>query len=610
MKHLKAYREQHPEKSYKECMMEAKKTYKKSGSGLKLAGEGAHGGALKLAGEGDMAPMLEDAARVLVRYTKDVVSGNLAKLRDNLIALYGDKVLHGGIRTGGQYGSGLGLAGGVDWNKLWTKALTLLSQAPVKSLAKKGAQVAGKQVKVLAKKALENPEKTIEVLSAGVDLTKSIKKKGVRKSGKEVAQLKELAETGKVPTKRIKSAPDPRKPARSTTSAPSSSTTKKRKKGETKMLKIHEGGAMTGGVFGANLRFLDPAKMVKSLGPSLVAMALEKSKIVDPKIIKLLKTKAGRDYVRNAEHVDPRLKKLQREMIKAEMGKKGGALKLAGGQDGGFAITTALLISGAIATAKAVALGAAMAAGGLAVEAIVEAARGEPEAEVAVEYEYIDEDGNPISGGSLLGDLTKATIKKLSPAMKEIGKTVDDSVRAVKSVSDKKIVSKMPQVAMREAEKLVKRVNEGKMKAEEAVKKFAEKRVEKALEKSLDEVQTGSGLSLAGGGYGSLIKGGVKAGIKTAAKVAKKIIKRVVKKVGSVAGKLGKSLKRARVKPPPAKGYTPQWQQQFDSMARAGLKAPVKAAKGLDFSAAVEMAKESGDDALLKGIESFMKVVK
>jgi hypothetical protein len=376
------------------------------------------------------------------------------------------------------------------------------------------------------------------------------------------------------------------------------------------MLKIHEGGAMTGGVFGANLRFLDPAKMVKSLGPSLVAMALEKSKIVDPKIIKLLKTKAGRDYVRNAEHVDPRLKKLQREMIKAEMGKKGKGLKLAGGQDGGFAITTALLISGAIATAKAVALGAAMAAGGLAVEAIVEAARGEPEAEVAVEYEYIDEDGNPISGGSLLGDLTKATIKKLSPAMKEIGKTVDDSVRAVKSVSDKKIVSKMPQVAMREAEKLVKRVNEGKMKAEEAVKKFAEKRVEKALEKSLDEVQTGSGLSLAGGGYGSLIKGGVKAGIKTAAKVAKKIIKRVVKKVGSVAGKLGKSLKRARVKPPPAKGYTPQWQQQFDSMARAGLKAPVKAAKGLDFSAAVEMAKESGDDALLKGIESFMKVVK
>jgi hypothetical protein len=226
----------------------------------------------------------------------------------------------------------------------------------------------------------------------------------------------------------------------------------------------------------------------------------------------------------------------------------------------------------------------------------------------------VDEDGNPISGGmhggSLLGSLTKAAIKKLSPAMKEIGKTVDDSVRAVKSIPNRKIVSKMPQVAMKEAEKLVKRVNEGKMKAEEAVKKFAEKRVEKALEKSLDEVQTGSGLSLAGGGYGTLIKGGIKAGVKTAAKVAKKIVKKIIKKVGSTAGKLGKSLRRARVKPPPAKGYTPSWQMQYDSMAKAGLKVPVKAAKDLDFSAAIEMAKESGDDALLKGIEAFTKIVK
>lgn len=599
--YLKAYRAKHPEKSYKECMMEASKSYKKSGSGLKLAGGARHGGALKLAGQ--HGGMLEDAARIIVRYTKDVASGNLAKLRDNLIKLYGDKVLHGGIRVGGQYGSGLGLAGGADWRGLLNKALSLLSKIPAKELAKKGASVAAKNAKVLAKKALDNPEKTIEVISAGAELGKALKKKGLKQSAKEVVRFKEVASGEPSKAGKVSSASALAElPRAASADAPIEKLAKRKRKVKS------SGAELSGGAFGANLRFLDPFKTVKSLGPSIVAMALEKSKIVDPKIIKLLKTDAGRKYVRNAEHVDPRLIKLQREMIKAERAKKGG------GQDGGFIITTALLISGAIATAKAVALGAAMAAGGLAVEAIVDAAKGKPKPEVAVEYQYVDEDGNPVSGGmyggSLMSDLTKATIMKLSPAMKEIGKSVDDSVRALKSVSDKKIIGHMSEVAMQEAEKLVKRVNEGKMDAKEAVKQFAEKRVEKALEKSLDEVQSGSGLSLAGGGYGTLIKGGIKAGVKTAVNVAKKIVKRVIKKVGSVAGKLGKTLGKAKVKPPSSSGYTPQWQMQFDDVARAGLKVPVTAKSGLDFSAAIEMAKESGDEALLKGIQDFMTVIK
>ena len=240
--HVNSYRAKHPDMSYKQCLQNAAKTYKsgkkksgvsggkrltdtelrlkfaglpntasglkqlmntltgaylkaKKGKGLKLAGEGTHGGALKLAGEGAIIKgnnpkMLEDAARIVVKYTKHLVSGDLAKLRDNLIKVYGDKLLRGKMHVGGSYGCGLGLAGGsVNWSALWAKALTLISQAPVKKIAKAGAALAGKQAKKLAKKALEDPEKAIDIISTGYDLGKSIKKKGIRNSGKEVAQI-------------------------------------------------------------------------------------------------------------------------------------------------------------------------------------------------------------------------------------------------------------------------------------------------------------------------------------------------------------------------------------------------------------------------------------
>lgn len=618
--HVKAYRAKHPGKSYKDCMMEAKKTYKTGsgtqGSGIKLAG-----GALKLAGAHGGAKafnknMLLDAAKIVVKYTKDVISGDLAKLRDNLIAVYGDKVLHGTMHTGGMYGSGLGLAGGVNWAGLWAKALTLLSQAPVKEMAKSGAAIAGKQVKKLAKKALADPEKAIDVISAGVDLGKSIKKKGVRKSGKEIAGLKELAETGKV-------------------SKTTTTTTKARPKTvptdkKTKMVRFDKKGRkIKTAAMDQDGGFL--IEFARSIAPSLLNTALEKTglmKSFPPKMRKQLKSKAGMQFVLHGKHPKGSdLEKLQKHLMKQTLkkGKKGGALKLAGegpqmmahGQDGGFVITTALLISGAIAAAKAVATGAAIALGGLAIEAIADAARGDDEVKQEVEYEYVDEDGNPVSGMAGSGMMGK-TVKLLRPALKEVEKTVSEAVRGIKSVPAKNVKQALTATALKSADTLVKKVKSGTMTVKEAVDDLTKKHVSKALEKELDKVTIGSGLngecegSMVGSGLGSLARAGLKAGVKALPKLAKKVVKRVVKVVTKAGSKASKGLKaivkkikptKIKVKPPSSSGYTPSWQQQFDSVS----KIPSKISK-VDFSAAKELY--ANDKGMLDAMKSFETVLR
>ena len=634
--HVNTYRAKHPTMSYKQCLQNAAKTYKKTGipqkahtgKGYKLAGEGA---LIK----GNNPKMLEDAARIVVKYTKHLVSGDLAKLRDNLIKVYGDKLLRGKMHVGGSYGCGLGLAGGsVNWSALWAKALTLISQAPVKKIAKAGAALAGKQVKKLAKKALADPEKAIDVIAAGVDLGKSIKKKGIRKSGKEIAGLKELAETGKT---NIKTSPSTSKKT-GTVPTTKSASDKKMVRFDKKGRKVKT-SAMATAAMDQDGGFL--IEFVRSIAPSLLNTALEKTglmKSFPPEMRKRLKTKAGMQFVMYGNHPKGSdLEKLQKylmkqKLVKVKKGKKGGALKLAGegmhgmdDQDGGFVITTALLISGAIAAAKALATGAAIALGGLAIEAIADAAKGDDEVEQEVEYEYVDEDGNPIppemagSGYRLAGSgMMGKTVKLLKPALKEVEKTVSEGVRAVKSVPAKNIKQALTSTALKSADTLVKKVKSGAMTVKEAVDDLAKRHISKALEKELDKVTIGSGLDgecegmLVGSGLGSLARAGIKAGARALPKLAKKVIKRVVKVVTKVGSKASKGLKAivkkikpssVKVKPPSSSGYTPSWQMNYDAVN----KIPSKISK-VDFSAAKELY--ANDPGMLDAMKSFETVLR
>ena len=325
--HVNTYRTKHPDMSYKQCLQNAAKTYKKqSGKGLKLAGEGA------LIKSTD-PKMLEDAARIVVKYTKHLVSGDLAKLRDNLIKVYGDKLLRGKMHVGGSYGCGLGLAGGsVNWSALWAKALTLISQAPVKKIAKAGAALAGKQAKKLAKKALEDPEKAIDIISTGYDLGKSIKTKGIRNSGKEVAQIKDLAE-GKI-TKTTKATKTTKGAKVRPNTVPTADRPVSRRRTKKDILAgrgmdLKYSGDQDGG--------FSLISLTRSLAPSLLNTALEKTglmKSFPPAMRKHMKTKAGMDYVMYGNHPKGSdLAKLKNHLLKQRLkkGKKGGALKLAGG---------------------------------------------------------------------------------------------------------------------------------------------------------------------------------------------------------------------------------------------------------------------------------------
>ena len=334
---------------------------------------------------------------------------------------------------------------------------------------------------------------------------------------------------------------------------------------------------------------------------------------------------------------------LKQTLKKGKKGKKGGALKLAGGalklagegpqmmahdQSGGFVITTALLIAGAIATAKAVATGAAIALGGLAIEAIADAARGDDEVKQEVEYEYVDEDGNPIppemagSGYRLAGSgMMGKTVKLLKPALKEVEKTVSEAVRAVKSVPAKNVKEALTATALKSADMLVKKVKQGSMTVQEAVDNLAKKHISKALEKELDKVTIGSGLDgecenkdgiLVGSGLGSLARAGIKAGVKAIPKLAKKVLKRVVKVVTKVGSKASKGLKAivkkikpssVKVKPPSSSGYTPSWQMNYDAVN----KIPSKISK-VDFSAAKELY--ANDKGMLDAMKSFETVLR
>ncbi len=688
--HVNTYRAKHPTMSYKQCLQNAALTYKKqSGKGLKLAGEGA---LIKSSNP----KMLEDAARIVVKYTKHLVSGDLAKLRDNLIKVYGDKLLRGKMHVGGSYGCGLGLAGGsVNWSALWAKALTLISQAPVKKIAKAGAALAGKQAKKLAKKALEDPEKAIDVISTGYDLGKSIKTKGIRNSGKEVAQIKDLAE-GKITkiTKTTKGAKVRPNTVRTAGAPVSRRRTKKdilagrgvgdlldperlRRKDESgqnflddleRRIQADEGGygsERLKGVFArgkrksimsktvaskssckeANKAFVNAhcrktkknmdsdmkggflIEFARSIAPSLLNTALEKTglmKSFPPAMRKHMKTKAGMDYVMYGNHPKGSdLEKLQKHLLKQKL-KKGGSLKLAGGmdqmkysgdQEGGFVITTALLIAGSIAAAKALATGALIAVGGLAVESIVSAAKGsDPTPKTEVEYEYVDQDGNAIEGSGVMGK----TVKMLKPALKEVEKTVSEGLRAIKSVPVKNVKGALTTTALKSAETLVKKVKQGAMTAQQAIDDYAKKHVSKALEKELDKSTIGSGLdgecegAMVGSGFGSLARAGIKAGARALPKLAKKVVKRVVKVVTKVGSKASKGLKavvkkikptKIKIKPPSSSGYTPSWQQQFDSVS----KIPSKVSK-VDFSAAREIY--ANDPGMLSAMDSFSTVLR
>jgi len=310
------------------------------------------------------------------------------------------------------------------------------------------------------------------------------------------------------------------------------------------------------------------------------------------------------------------LEKLQKHLMKQKFkkGKKGGALKLAGGdQEGGFVITTALLIAGSIAAAKALATGALIAVGGLAVESIVSAAKGDdPEPEV--EYEYVDQDGNAIEGSGVMGK----TVKMLKPALKEVEKTVSEGLRAIKSVPVKNVKGALTTTALKSAETLVKKVKQGAMTTQQAIDNLTEKHVSKALEKELDKVTIGSGLdgecegAMVGSGFGSLARAGIKAGVKSIPRLAKKVIKRVVKVVTKVGSKASKGLKaivkkikptKIKVKPPSSSRYTPSWQQQFDSVS----KIPSKISK-VDLSATRKLY--SDNPAMQSAIDSFSTVLR
>ena len=366
-------------------------------------------------------------------------------------------------------------------------------------------------------------------------------------------------------------------------------------------------------------------------------------KTFPPAVRKQLKTKAGMQFVMYGNHPKgSELEKLQKHLMKQTLkkgkkGKKGGSLKLAGGalklagegmhgmdQSGGFVITTALLIAGAIAAAKAVATGAAIAVGSLVVEAIVDAAKGDDEVKQEVEYEYVDEEGNPIppdmagSGYRLAGSgMMGKTVKLLKPALKEVEKTVSEAIRGIKSVPAKNVKEALTATALKSADTLVKKVKSGAMSVKQAVDDLAKKHVSKALEKELDKVTIGSGLDgecegMVGSGLGSLARAGLKAGVKALPKLAKKVVKRVVKVVTKVGSKASKGLKAivkkikpssVKVKPPSSSGYTPSWQMNYDSVN----KIPSKISK-VDFSAAREIY--SDNPAMQSAMDSFSTVLR
>ena len=533
--HLQTYRSKHPGMSYKDCMKEAAKTYKKkSGSGLKLAGEG-----LKLAGgrksvsrkalsqSADFQKnIVEDSAKIVHKFTENAPKGSVfGKMHTAIGKMFGSgkgSILtgpdSGTMHTGGMYGSGLGLAGGAaggaSTGELFNKALGVLKKLPVKAFAKKGANLAAKQVKKLAEEAYKDPEKAISVASKGVELAKAIKKKGVKKSGKEVKQLKELAEG---------------KPIAKT---PTTSTTP-------------ESGAIASQV---------AQDLLEESGASEYSGASGKKR----------KRKTGRGIHGGALRL------------------AGGALKLAGGrsvkgvketydmydldeleemtQEGGFIFTLSALIAGAVAVGKAAAVGAVAAGAGLAVEAIADSASGPATEQVIVEY--VDKDGNPVdlegaglglAGGMAGGKLSKEDFSKaIKVAQTEAKKVFNEAKRAIEKLPVKKVKDQMTASALKAGEAIVKKVKQGKIRAKEAVIQFAKKHLEKPLEKALDTIKTGSGFdgehqgSMVGSGWGAAARGLFRAGAKAVARNAGRIMKRVVRKLPRVSkAVLKSSLKRA-----------------------------------------------------------------